>query len=80
MADTTHQESPVESREPETMTIGKYAATRFSTLKPPMLQVDNPIRLLGMLTGKQWLFFLVGFLAWVCSICSTHSFQRLDKH
>lgn len=46
------------------MTIGEYASTRLTTLKPPMHHAPNPFRLLGMLSGKQWLFFLVGFLAW----------------
>lgn len=55
-----------ESPAPPEMSIGQYAATRFSTLKPPMHKAPNPFRLLAMLSGKQWLFFLVGFLAWVC--------------
>ncbi len=50
------------------MSPAKYAATRFSTLKPPMHHAPNPFRLLAMLSGKQWLFFLVGFIAWVCYI------------
>lgn len=51
-----------EEKEPS---VGEYCATRFSTLKPPMHKAPNPIRLLRMLSGKQWLFFLVGFFAWV---------------
>jgi SHS family lactate transporter-like MFS transporter len=58
-------EAPVESHHPPKMSAGTYAATRFSTLKPPMHKAPNPLRLLAMLSGKQWLFFLVGFLAWV---------------
>ena len=54
-----------ESQNPEKMSVGRYAATRVSTLKPPMLKAPNPIRLLRMLNTKQWLFFLVGFFAWV---------------
>jgi SHS family lactate transporter-like MFS transporter len=54
-----------ESPQPEKMTAGKYAATRITTLKPPMNNAPNPFTLLAMLSGKQWLFFLVGFLAWV---------------
>lgn len=46
------------------MSIGEYARTRFSTLKPPMNKAPNPIRLLRLLSGKQWLFFLCGFIAW----------------
>lgn len=50
--------------EPEKMGIGKYLATRLTTLKPPMERVDNPIALLRMLNRKQWLFFLCSFIAW----------------
>lgn len=46
------------------MSIGKYAATRLTTLKPPMEKVPNPIKLLALLNTQQWLFFLVAFLAW----------------
>jgi SHS family lactate transporter-like MFS transporter len=55
------EEGPVRD---ERMSVGKYAATRFSTLKPPMAKVPNPIKLLGLLNTQQWLFFLVGFLGW----------------
>lgn len=55
-----------ESHLPREISAKEYAITRFSTLKPPMNKAPNPVRLLGMLTGKQWLFFLVAFLAWVC--------------
>lgn len=55
------QESPA----PHRMTVGEYCSTRFSTLRPPMNSAPNPIRLLMMLSGKQWLFFLVAFLSWV---------------
>ncbi|KAH8809125.1 carboxylic acid transporter protein-like protein [Xylogone sp. PMI_703] len=53
-----------ESEEPPRMSIGEYIKTRIPTLKPPMIAAPNPIRLLMMLNGKQWLFFLVGFIAW----------------
>jgi len=53
-----------ESHHPEKMSVGRYAATRLTTLKPPMNKAPNPFRLLAMLSGKQWLFFLVGFIAW----------------
>lgn len=49
---------------PEKMSAGRYLATRLSTLKPPMDRVENPITLLGLLSGKQWLFFAVAFIAW----------------
>lgn len=48
----------------EGMSPGEYAATRISTLKPPMLHVPNPIKLLRMLNGQQWAFFFVAFAAW----------------
>lgn len=47
-----------------TMTVGRYIATRLSSLKPPMDRVENPIKLLMLLNTKQWLFFLVGFIGW----------------
>jgi SHS family lactate transporter-like MFS transporter len=46
------------------MSAGRYAATRFSTLKPAHDKVPNPITLLRMLNLQQWLFFLVAFFAW----------------
>jgi hypothetical protein len=47
------------------MSPGRYLATRFSTLKPPFLNVENPIKLLRMLDRMQWAFFAVAFWAWV---------------
>ncbi|CAL3971459.1 unnamed protein product [Diplocarpon coronariae] len=44
--------------------VGKYAATRLSSLKPPMNKAPNPLTLLAMLSTKQWLFFSVAFFAW----------------
>lgn len=49
---------------PQDMSAGRYFATRFSTLKPPMHKAPNPIRLLRLLNAQQWLFFLLGFLGW----------------
>jgi hypothetical protein len=46
------------------MSIAKYAATRITTLKPPMAKSENPFKLLAMLNTQQWLFFLVAFFAW----------------
>ncbi|KAK1829708.1 major facilitator superfamily domain-containing protein [Podospora conica] len=43
---------------------GRYLATRLSTLKPPMLTVPNPWRLLRSLNCTQWAFFLIAFSAW----------------
>lgn len=53
-----------ETPEIERMSAGRYAATRFSTLKPPMNKAPNPFKLLAMLNFQQWMFFLVAFLAW----------------
>lgn len=57
----------VESPSPEKMSAGEYLRTRVSSLKPPMHRAPNPFKLLALLNGKQWLFFLVAFVAWVCS-------------
>jgi len=46
------------------MSAGTYIATRIPTLKPPMNKAPNPFKLLAMLNFQQWMFFLVGFLAW----------------
>lgn len=47
------------------MSAGEYIATRFTSLKPPMLDAPNPFRLLRMLNRMQWAFFLIAFFAWV---------------
>jgi hypothetical protein len=49
----------------EGMSAGRYIATRIPSLKPPMLSVENPIKLLRMLDRMQWAFFAVAFFAWV---------------
>ncbi|KAI5861507.1 MFS general substrate transporter [Durotheca rogersii] len=46
------------------MSVGRYLATRISSLKPPMGRAPNPIRLLRMVTARQWSFFGVAFFAW----------------
>ncbi|KAL8810563.1 MAG: hypothetical protein Q9200_002485 [Gallowayella weberi] len=46
------------------MGIGRYLATRLTTLKPPMARAPNPFKLLATLNLQQWLFFLVAFFAW----------------
>lgn len=48
----------------EKMSAGRYMATRFTTLKPAMAKVQNPIALLRLLNLQQWMFFLVAFFAW----------------
>jgi SHS family lactate transporter-like MFS transporter len=56
---------PVESTvSTEGMSVGRYASTRISTLKPPMAKVANPFKLLSLLNTQQWMFFLVAFFAW----------------
>ncbi|OQR88532.1 Major Facilitator Superfamily (MFS) [Thraustotheca clavata] len=50
--------------EEENMSAGEYLRTRFTTLKPPMVSVANPITLLKMLDRSQWMNFGVGFAAW----------------
>lgn len=64
------------------MSPREYAATRVSTLKPPMLNLPNPIKLLRMLNRQQWAFFMVAFCAWVCSRCppSTMGFDYSSDH
>lgn len=65
MSDEKQRAAPVGSGEPTAhMSIRRYAATRISTLKPPMDKAPNPFKLLGLLNRQQWLFFLVAFLAW----------------
>ena len=54
---------PVDSTE-QHMSVARYAATRVSTLKPPMAKAANPFKLLALLNTQQWLFFLVAFFAW----------------
>ena len=65
---TFRYESPVSNQvyhtEEPHMSAGRYAATRISTLKPPMAKAPNPIKLLRMLNFQQWMFFLVAFIAW----------------
>jgi hypothetical protein len=54
----------------EGMSVSRYLATRISTLKPPMLRLPNPIRLVMMLNGQQWAFFFVAFLGWTMGMCN----------
>ncbi len=61
----SRDESPrYEMASTEKMGVGRYLATRAPTLKPPMNKAPNPFKLLAMLNVQQWMFFLVGFLAW----------------
>ncbi|KAM0740941.1 hypothetical protein ACQRIT_003798 [Beauveria bassiana] len=58
------------SREPgassphEGMSAGTYLKTRLTTLRPAMLDLPNPIRLLRLLNAQQWAFFFIAFAAW----------------
>ena len=69
-ADKAIEEARIEQQAPhhthEHMSVGRYLATRFSTLKPPMNKAPNPLRLIAMLNRRQWAFFFIGFIAWVC--------------
>lgn len=49
------------------MSIGEYIATRFTSLKPPLTKLPNPITLIRELNGHHWAFFMVAFFAWVCA-------------
>ncbi|KAK5074880.1 Carboxylic acid transporter [Lithohypha guttulata] len=46
------------------MSIGRYCATRITTLKPAMRPIANAFKVLSLLNLQQWLFFLVAFFAW----------------
>lgn len=59
MESPTHHEHAYEQREHMSA-----AATRISTLKPPMIKAPNPFTLVRMLNFQQWMFFLVAFFAW----------------
>lgn len=65
-AQAAHYEEdlPATGETTESMSVGRYIATRVTTLKPPMTKVDNPIRLLRLLNKQQWLFFACSFIAW----------------
>lgn len=64
MADSRDESPTHEIPETQKMSAGRYIATRIPTLKPPMNKAPNPFKLLAMLNTQQWMFFLVGFLAW----------------
>lgn len=65
MADTketytapSHEVSPSSFPE-ENMSVGRYLATRVTSLRPPMHKAPNPFKALMLLNKQQWLFFLV---------------------
>lgn len=39
--------------------VGRYLATRLTTLKPPMNKAPNPFKTLALLNRQQWVFFMV---------------------
>ncbi|KAK4554625.1 Carboxylic acid transporter [Recurvomyces mirabilis] len=55
----------IHSGEPdEKMSAGRYVATRLSSLKPPMVPLENPFSLLRQLNRQQWAFFGIAFCGW----------------
>ncbi|CAF1451143.1 unnamed protein product [Adineta ricciae] len=46
------------------MQIGKYLLSRFTSLVPPLVLPENPIKLLRMLNRRQTALFIVALLAW----------------
>jgi SHS family lactate transporter-like MFS transporter len=52
------------------MSVGEYLRSRICSLKPPLLEAPNPIRLLRSVDRTQWAFFFVAFAAWVQSLVS----------
>jgi SHS family lactate transporter-like MFS transporter len=43
----------------EHMSVGRYIATRITSLVPPMNPAPNPFKALTLLNRTQWLNFLV---------------------
>ncbi|KAM4062099.1 major facilitator superfamily protein [Hirsutella rhossiliensis] len=61
---SSHDEAAGDAAPWEGMSAGRYLATRLSSLRPPMLAMPNPWRLLRMLNAQQWSFFGLAFVAW----------------
>lgn len=62
------------------MTVGRYLATRFSTLSPPMDHVVTPWAAMRMLNKRQWQFFLVsvcmhGYCSFIADRFSAHGLR-----
>ncbi|KAG5912992.1 hypothetical protein E4U42_001588 [Claviceps africana] len=63
--------------------IASYFGTRITSLKPPKIRPENPVRVLRQLNRYQWSMFLLGFTAWMwdavdfytVSICLTEIAQ-----
>ncbi|OAQ98182.1 hypothetical protein LLEC1_07320 [Akanthomyces lecanii] len=62
--DVMSSQEPGASSPHQGMSAGTYLKTRLTTLRPAMLDLPNPIRLLRMLNGQQWAFFFIAFAAW----------------
>lgn len=70
------------------MGVSRFVLTRIPTLMPPMNDVPNPIKTLGLLNTQQWLFFLVAFLGWTwdafdffsVSLTATELATTFNKH
>jgi MFS transporter, SHS family, lactate transporter len=58
--DITATERYASAQPTSKMTTREYLISRFTTLRPSMDKVVNPIKALHMLNREQWLFF------WVC--------------
>jgi len=43
------------------MSVGRYLATRVTTLVPPMNKAPNPFKTLMLLNRQQWVFFMVNY-------------------
>lgn len=63
--DVMASQEPGASSPHEGMPAGTYLKTRLTTLRPAMLDLPNPIRLLRLLNAQQWAFFFIAFAAWV---------------
>lgn len=63
--DVRASQEPGASAPHEGMSASTYLKTRLTTLRPAMLDLPNPIRLLRMLSAQQWAFFGIAFAAWV---------------
>jgi SHS family lactate transporter-like MFS transporter len=54
----------------EHMSIGRYIATRITTLVPPMNPAPNPFKALTLLNRTQWLNF---------TVCQSSRRARVEK-
>jgi len=48
-----------------------FAKNQFISLKPPREPIENPIRVVRLLTGRQWAYFFLGFFGW-CWVLPYH--------